>query len=186
MNPKRLWTALDHALLHTTTRKSLQPFIRGKKKKGNSKTVSCRSTINYIMPHELFCNFYEPNYSDEYQHDIPDTITPIDTHEGPGGLPVQILNAHVKPTASMIQRKCSMICLIIDTISYYCFWCLLHCVYAIFIAQNQAEAGKNNELNLHDHPIMHLHPDKKDDDFGRIVPMDIAQGFGKDDKDVRR
>ena len=55
-----------------------------------------------------------------------------------------------------------------------------------FIAQNQADAAKNNELNLHDHPILPLHPDKKDDDFGRIVPMDIAQGFGKDDKDVRR
>ena len=70
--------------------------------------------------------------------------------------------------------------------SIYRFWCLLHCLYAIFIAQNQADAAKNNELNLHDHPILPLHPDKKDDDFGRIVPMDIAQGFGKDDKDVRR
>ena len=33
VNPKRLWSALDHALLHTTTRKSLQPFVRGKKGK---------------------------------------------------------------------------------------------------------------------------------------------------------
>ena len=139
----------------------------------------------YFLPYVLFCDFYDPNYSDEYRYDIPDTITPIDTHEGPGGVPIQILNAHVKPTTSLIQRKCSMTGLIIDAI-IYCFWCLLHCICAIFIAQNQVEAGKNNELNLHDHPIMHLHPDKKDDDFGRIVPMDIAQGFGKDDKDVRR
>ena len=69
------------------------------------------------MSYELFCHFYYPKYSDEYQYDIPDTITPVDTHEGPGGLPIQILNAHVKPTTSLIQRKCSMIGMIIDAIS---------------------------------------------------------------------
>ena len=104
---------MDHALLHTTTRKSLQPFIRGPK--GNSKTVSCRYTISTF--YVLFCDFYDPNYSDEYRYDIPDTITPIDTHEGPGGVPIQILNAHVKPTISIIQRKCSIIGLIIHKIS---------------------------------------------------------------------
>ena len=108
---------MDHALLHTTTRKSLQPFIRGPK--GNSKTVSCRCTIFLfcIIPYVRFCDFYDPNYLDEYRYDIPDTITPIDTHEGPGGVPIQILNAHVKPTTSIIQRKCSIIGLIIHTIS---------------------------------------------------------------------
>ena len=70
-----------------------------------------------MIPYVLFCDFYDPNYSDEYRYDIPDTITPIDTHEGPGGVPIQILNAHVKPTISIIQRKCSIIGLIIHTIS---------------------------------------------------------------------
>ena len=27
VNPGKLWTALDHALLHTTTKKSLQPYL---------------------------------------------------------------------------------------------------------------------------------------------------------------
>ena len=70
-----------------------------------------------IQLYVLFCDFYDPNYSDEYLYDIPDTITPIDTHEGPGGVPIQILNAHVKPTTSIIQRKCSIIGLNIHTIS---------------------------------------------------------------------
>ena len=76
-----------------------------------------RFFLNYIIPYGLNCDLYDINYSDEYQYDIPDTITPIDTHEGPGGLPVQILNAHVKPTTSIIQRKCSIIGLIIHTVS---------------------------------------------------------------------
>ena len=93
------------------------------------------------MLYELFCDFYEPNYLDEYRYDIPDTITPIDTHEGPGGLPVQILNAHVKPTTSIIQRKCYMICLIIDTI-IYCFWCLLTLYMCYFYS---SKSGRNRK-----------------------------------------
>ena len=45
VNPKRLWSSLDHALLHTTTRKSLQPFVHGASSQGKFSKVSKQSKL---------------------------------------------------------------------------------------------------------------------------------------------